>query len=71
MRNLCVLGVMAVLSACATANSDQPPIAKFQNVVYRVGDQEAKLSTSAKAEEASAALGTSKPMHVYWFLSGR
>jgi hypothetical protein len=69
MRNLCVLAVTVALSACASAPADQPTVG-FQNVVYRVGDPPAQVSTSAKAEEASAALGT-KPMHVYWFLSGR
>jgi len=70
MHRVCVLGGMVVLCACASAQPDQP-IAKLQDVVYRVGDQPAQVTTSAKAEEASAALGTSKPMHVYWFLSGR
>jgi hypothetical protein len=69
MRNLWLLAVMVALSACASAHTDQP-IVGAQNVVYRVGDQPAPVSTAAKAEEASAALGT-KPMHVYWFLSGR
>ena len=69
MHKFCVLAVIVVLAACASANPVQP-IAKVQNVVYRVGDPPAQVSTSAKAEEASAALGT-KPMHVYWFLSGR
>jgi len=70
MRNLCVLGVMVVLSACASANPD-PPIAKLQNAAYRVGDQTAPMPTSAKADEAGAAIGSSKPIHLYWFLSGR
>jgi len=73
MRSFCILALMAVLSACASTPSDQP-IAKFQNAVYRVGDQPATTSATAKSEEAKPADGmkaASKPMHFYWFLSGR
>jgi hypothetical protein len=65
MRNLCVLTTFVVLAACASANPVQP-IAKVQNVVYRVDDQ-AQKPASAKPDEGSAPAGTSKPMHIYWF----
>ena len=65
MRNLCVLTTFVVLAACASANPVQP-IAKVQNVVYRVDDQ-AQKPPSAKPDEGSAPAGTSKPMHIYWF----
>lgn len=70
MRNFCVLGTIVVLAACASANPVQP-IAKIQNVVYRVEDQAVQKPISAKPAEAATADGTSKPVHVYWFLSGR
>ncbi len=65
MRNFCVLTMFVVLAACASANQDQP-IAKVQNVVYRVEDQ-AQKPASAKPDEGSAPAGMSKPMHIYWF----
>jgi len=65
MRNLCVLTTFVVLAACASANPVQP-IAKVQNVVYRVDDQ-AQKPAAAKPDEGSAPAGTSKPMHIYWF----
>jgi hypothetical protein len=67
-----MLAGMVVLSACTSTASDQP-IAKFQNAVYRVGDQAAQMSTSAKPSEAPPEVGMqvpSKPAHIYWFLSG-
>jgi hypothetical protein len=64
MRNLCVLTTFVVLAACASANPVQP-IAKVQNVVYRVDDQAQK--PASKPDEGSAQAGTSKPMHIYWF----
>ena len=73
MRSFCILALMVVLSACASTPSDQP-IAKFQNAVYRVGDQPGPTPASAKPEEAKPADGmqhASKPVHLYWFLSGR
>lgn len=73
MRGFCILTLMVVLSACASTPSDEP-IARFQNAVYRVGDQAAPMPASAKSEEAKPADGMqapSKPMHLYWFLSGR
>lgn len=73
MRSFCMLAMMVVLSACASTASDQP-LAKFQNAVYRVGDQAAQMPTSAKPDEARPEVGmqaTSKPVHLYWFLSGR
>jgi len=65
MRNFCVLAVVVFLAACASANSVQP-IARVQNVVYRVDDQ-AQKPASAKPDEGSGAAGTSKPVHIYWF----
>jgi hypothetical protein len=65
MRNFCVLTTFVVLAACASANPVQP-IARVQNVVYRVDDQ-AQKPASAKPDEGSAQAGTSKPMHIYWF----
>jgi hypothetical protein len=73
MRGFCILALMVVLSACASTQSDEP-IAKFQNAVYRVGDQPAPMPASAKSEEARPADGMqapTKPIHLYWFLSGR
>jgi hypothetical protein len=73
MRSFCTLAVMVVLSACASTPSDQP-LAKFQNAVYRVGDQATQMPTSAKPDEARTEVGMqapSKPAHLYWFLSGR
>ena len=73
MRSFCILALMVVLSGCASTPSDEP-IAKFQNAVYRVGDQPAPMPASAKSEEAKPADGMqapSKPLHLYWFLSGR
>jgi hypothetical protein len=64
MRNLCVLTVLVVLAACASANPVQP-IAKIQNVVYRIEDRAGP--TSAKPDDANAVAGASKPVHVYWF----
>jgi hypothetical protein len=72
MRSFCMLAMMVVLSACASTASD-PPVAKFQNAVYRVGDQAAQMPTSAKSSEAPPEVGMqgpSKPVHIYWFLSG-
>jgi hypothetical protein len=72
MRGFCMLAVMVVLSACASTASDQP-LAKFQNAVYRVGDQTAQMPKSAKPSEAPPEVGMqvpSKPVHIYWFLSG-
>ena len=69
MRKFCVLSAIVFLSACASA-PPEPPIANIQNVVYRVGDSPA-LKTSAKSDETDAGIGSSKPVHVYWFLSGR
>jgi hypothetical protein len=60
-----LLTTFVVLAACASANPVQP-IAKVQNVVYRVDDQ-AQKPASAKPDEGSAPAGTSKPMHIYWF----
>ena len=65
MRDFCVLTMFVVLAACASANPVQP-IAKVQNVVYRVEDQ-AQKPTSAKPDEGSAQAGMSKPMHIFWF----
>jgi hypothetical protein len=65
MRNFCVLAVVAVLAACASANPVLP-IAKVQDVVYRAEDQTQK-PPSAKPDEASVPAGTSKPVHIYWF----
>ena len=73
MRSFCFLALMVVLSACASTPSAEP-IAKFQNAVYRPGDQAAPTPASAKSEEAkpaAAVQGASKPVHLYWFLSGR
>ena len=73
MRSFRFLALMVVLSACASTPSDEP-IAKFQNAVYRPGDQPAPTPASAKSEEAkpaNAMQGASKPMRLFWFLSGR
>ena len=73
MRSFCFLALMVVLSACASTPSDEP-IGKFQNAVYRPGDQAAPSPAPAKAEEAKpadATKGASKPVRLYWFLSGR
>jgi hypothetical protein len=64
MRSFYMLPVMVVLSACASTDSDHP-IAKFQNAVYRVGDQPAQMPGSAKSGEARPAgsvQAPSKPM---------
>jgi hypothetical protein len=71
MRNVCVVVVMVILSACAAAAPPLEPTAKFQNAVYRAGDQ---IPTSTKPDEARPAVdmkAPSKPTHIYWFLSGR
>ena len=52
MRSFCMLPVMVVLSACASTDSDHP-IAKFQNAVYRVGDEPAQMPASPKSGEAA------------------
>ena len=73
MRSFCTLAVMVVLSACASTPPDQP-LARFQNAVYRVGDQAAQTPISAKPDDAQPEGGMqapSKPVHLYWFLSGR
>ena len=73
MRSFCILALMVVLSACASTQSDEP-IAKFQNAVYHPGDQAAPTPASAKSEEAKpgdATQAASKPVRLYWFLSGR
>jgi hypothetical protein len=80
MRNVSVVAVMVVLSACASAAPPDESTAKFQNAVYRVGDQPAQMPASAKPGEARPAearpavdmQAPSKLMHVYyWFFSGR
>jgi hypothetical protein len=74
MRGFCILALMVALSACASTTASDQPLAKFQNAVYRVGEQPAPMPASAKSEEAKPADGMqapSKPMHIYWFLSGR
>jgi len=70
MRKFCVLSAIVFLCACASAPPEQP-IASIQNVVYRVGDSPAPKTSPAKSDESDAGIGSSKPMHVYWFLSGR
>ena len=65
MRNFCVLTMFVAVAACASANPVQP-VAKVQNVVYRVEDP-AQKPTPAKSDEGGAQAGTSKPMHIYWF----
>ena len=74
MRSFCILPLMVVVSACASMAASDQPIAKFQNAVYRPGDQAAPTPASAKSEDtkpADAAQAASKPVHLYWFLSGR
>ena len=74
MRGLCILPLMVVLSACASMAASEQPLAKVQNAVYRVEDKPAPTPASAKSEEAKPANATqasSKPVHLYWFLSGR
>jgi hypothetical protein len=71
MRNVWVVVVMVILSACESAAPPLEPTTKFQNVVYRAGDQ---APTSAKSDEAGPTVdmkAPSKRTHIYWFLSGR
>jgi len=65
MRNFCVLTLFVALAACASANPVQP-LARVQNVVYRVEDPTQK-PVSAKPDETGAPAGSSKPVHIYWF----
>jgi hypothetical protein len=74
MRSFCILPLMVVLSACASMAASDQPLAKLQSAVYRVEDKPAPTPASAKSEEAKPAngmQGASKPIHLYWFLSGR
>jgi hypothetical protein len=70
MRKFCVSSALVFLSACASAPPERPT-ANIQNVVYRVGDSSGPATSAVKSDASDAGMGSSKPMHVYWFLSGR